>query len=183
MGRKYKIHDQQQVYFVTFTVIGWIDLFVRDEYKQIIVDSIKYCQQHKGLEVYAWCIMTSHVHLIIGTSGQKKLEDIIRDMKRHTSKTLRAVIETNPIESRKTWMIYFFEGMGMQNSNNNDWQLWQQHNHPIELSTVAITKQRLNYLHENPVEAGFVAEADYWRWSSAYDYCGGKGMIDIIFID
>jgi putative transposase len=183
MGRKYKIHDQQQVYFVTFTVVGWIDLFIREEYKEIIVDSIKYCQQNKGLELYAWCIMTSHIHLIIGTSGEKKLEDIIRDIKRHTSTALRQAIENNPSESRKTWMLHFFESMGMHNSNNHDWQLWQQHNHPIELSTPAIAQQRLNYIHENPVEAGFVTEAAYWRWSSAYDYSGGTGMIDIIFID
>lgn len=183
MGRKYKIHDQQQVYFVTFTVVGWIDLFIRDEYKEIITDSIKYCQEHKGLEVYAWCIMTSHIHLIIGTSGEKKLEEIIRDMKRHTSTKLKEVIINNPSESRKAWMLHFFESMGMHNSNNNEWQLWQQHNHPIELSNPSITKQRLDYLHENPVEAGFVTEASQWRWSSAYDYCGGAGIIDIIFID
>ena len=183
MGRKYKIHDQQAVYFVTFTVVNWIDVFTRNEYRMIIVDSIKFCQEKKGLEVYAWCIMTNHVHLIIGTNGTNKLEDIIRDIKRHTSKHLRIEIERNPVESRKEWMLWMFERAGKYNSNNNDWQLWQQHNHPIELSDPEKAEQRLNYLHDNPVSAGFVPEALFWQWSSAYDYSGGKGLIDVIFIE
>lgn len=182
MGRKYRIHDQSQVYFVTFTVIRWIDIFTRDEYRQIMVDSIKYCQEHKGLEVYAWVIMTNHVHLIIGTTGDNKLEDIIRDLKRHTSRQIRLAIEMHPGESRRDWLIYMMERAGIFNSNNIDWQLWQQHNHPIELSTQEMAVQRLNYLHNNPVAAGFVPEAHYWTWSSAHDYSGGKGPIDLIFI-
>lgn len=182
MGRKYRIHDQSQVYFVTFTVVRWIDVFTRDEYRQIIVDSIKYCQEHKGLEVYAWVIMTNHVHMIIGTNSINKLEDIIRDLKRHTSKYMRTAIDSNPLESRKDWLLYLMERAGKHNPNNHDWQLWQQHNHPIELSTHEITLQRLHYLHDNPVKVGFVPEPHYWQWSSAFDYNGGKGPIDLIFI-
>jgi len=182
MGRKYKIHDQQAVYFVTFTVVNWIDIFTRDDYRQIVIDSIKYCQDNKGLQVYAWVIMTNHVHLIIGTDGSNKLESIVRDLKRHTSKQLRLAIEQNPVESRKGWIMWMLEKEGEFNPNNRDWQLWQQHNHPIELSDPKITKQRLDYLHNNPVKAGFVPEAHYWQWSSAFDYSGGNGLIDLIFI-
>lgn len=67
MSRKYKFRDDDKLYFVTFAVVNWIDLFVRNEYRTIILDSIKYCQQNKSLEVYGWCIMTSHVHLMIGS--------------------------------------------------------------------------------------------------------------------
>ena len=76
MGRKYKIRDQSRIYFVTFTVVNWIDVFIRDSYREIFIDSLKYCQQNKGLEVYAYCLMTSHAHLIIRTKGENKLEDI-----------------------------------------------------------------------------------------------------------
>ena len=183
MGRKYKIHDQSQVYFVTFTIVNWIDVFIRDDYREIVVDSLKYCQNNKGLEVYAWCIMTSHMHLIIGSDGRNKIEDIIRDFKSYTSRHIRKAIEEHSGESRKEWLLWMFGKAGQYNSNNNDWQLWQQHSHPIELSNVDIAKQRLRYLHDNPVTAGFVAQADHWTWSSAYDYAGGKGLVDIIFID
>jgi REP element-mobilizing transposase RayT len=82
MGRKYKIRDQEGLYFVTFTVVYWLDLFIRDDYKQIVVDSLNYCRDKKGLQVYAWVIMTSHVHLILRSN--ENLSDTIRDMKSHT---------------------------------------------------------------------------------------------------
>lgn len=183
MGRKYKIHDQQSVYFVTFTVVNWIDIFTRDDYRSVITDSIEYCQENKGLKLYAWVIMTNHVHLIIGTDGTNKLESIIRDLKRHTSKELRRTLEENPSESRKAWITWMLKREGNFNRNNNDWQLWQQHSHPIELSDPQRTKQRLDYLHNNPVRAGFVPEAHFWQWSSAFDYSGGKGLLELIFIE
>src|SRR4051794_33460783 len=103
MGRKYKIRDQEKIYFVTFTVVNWIDVFVRDTYRNIFIDSLKFCQEHKGLEIYAYCLMTSHVHLIIGSKAENNLEDIIRDFKSYTSHHIRKEIEENNIESRKEW--------------------------------------------------------------------------------
>lgn len=84
MSTKYKFKNQEQLHFVTFAVVNWIDLFIRNEYKTILLDSWQYCQKYKGLEIFGWCIMTSHVHMIIGSHGDK-LEDIMRDMKKHTS--------------------------------------------------------------------------------------------------
>lgn len=127
--------------------------------------------------------MTSHVHLILGTDGSNNLQDIIRDLKSYTSRHIRLQLEQSTTESRKEWMMWFFTQAGLHNSNNKDYQFWQQDNHPIELSTPEMTKQRLDYLHDNPVEAGFVTSPEHWRWSSAYDYCGGKGVIDLIFIE
>ena len=86
MSTKYKFKDQSQLYFVSFAVVYWIDLFVRNEYKQIMLNSWEYCKAQKGMELYGWCIMSSHVHMIIGSS-ENKLENIMRDMKKHTSLT------------------------------------------------------------------------------------------------
>ena len=101
MGRKYQIRDQEKIYFVTFTIVHWIDIFIRDYYREIFIESLKFCQKEKGLEVYAYCIMTSHVHLIIGTKGEHKLEDIIRDLKSYTSRHIRKAIAESMIESRR----------------------------------------------------------------------------------
>jgi putative transposase len=68
MSRKYKISDYDKPHFVTFTVIQWFDVFIRDEYRGIFIDSVKYCQENKGLEVFAWCMMPSHIHMILRTS-------------------------------------------------------------------------------------------------------------------
>ncbi len=75
MSRKYKFHDNDKLYFISFAVVNWIDVFIRDEYKQELIKSWEYCIEHKGLQVYSWCIMTSHVHMIIGTS-HKNLDEI-----------------------------------------------------------------------------------------------------------
>jgi REP element-mobilizing transposase RayT len=94
MSRKYKFHDSSKLYFVSFVVVYWIDLFIRTEYKNIVLDSWRFCMEKKGMELYGWCIMTSHIHIIIG-SHQDKLEDIMHDMKMFTSKALKKAIKNS----------------------------------------------------------------------------------------
>ncbi|MBL7856571.1 MAG: transposase [Cyclobacteriaceae bacterium] len=131
MSRKYKIRDQDKLYFVTFTVVYWLDVFIRREYRDIFLASLRYCQQHKGLEVCAYCIISSHVHLIIGRHGEASLESIIRDIKKYTSFKIIEAIRKNPQESRKEILIMLFEKAGTLNRNNTRHQFWQQHNHPL----------------------------------------------------
>lgn len=186
MSRKYKIRDQQKLYFVTFSIINWIDIFIRDEYRLIFINSVKYCQENKGLEVYSWCIMTNHVHMIIGSDGRNSLESIIRDLKSFTSRSIRKLLEDKEAvaESRREWMLWMMQRAGKKNTNNNDFQLWQQHNQPIVLDTNFLMEQKLEYIHKNPVKARFVDRPEAWLYSSAADYMGErKGMIELIFIE
>jgi REP element-mobilizing transposase RayT len=132
--------------------------------------------------VGAWCIMTNHVHMIIASDGSIDLEDIIRDLKSFTSRHIRKFIESSPYESRKNWMLELMKQAGTLKSNNKDFQFWQQHNHPIELSNQAITEQKINYIHTNPVKAGFVESPEHWLPSSARDYAGLKGELEIYFL-
>ncbi len=182
MSRKYKFADQDKLYFISFAVINWIDLFIRKPYKDIIVNSLAHCQKEKGLELYGWCIMTSHVHLIIGTNDSP-MQNIIRDLKRYTSETLHHAIRENNIESRREWLLWMMERAGKKNGNNINFQLWQQHNQPIELSDNKMAHQKLEYIHYNPVEAGFVLRQEDWLYSSAIDYHGGRGLLEIMFLD
>ncbi len=180
MALKYKIHDQQAYYFVTFTVVEWVDIFTRDPYRNIFINSVKYCQQHKGLVVCAWVIMTNHVHMIIGSTGNK-IEDIIRDMKSYTSRHIRLEMDKATYESRKNWIMPIFYKAGRSNTNNDDFQFWIQDNHPVEMATAELMQQRINYIHNNPVRAGFVVQPEHWLWSSAHDYCGGtQGLLDMV---
>lgn len=166
MSRKYKIHSQDKIYFVTYTVVNWIDLFTQREYKDIILRSLEYCTEKKGLQIFSWCIMTNHVHLIIGTQGDK-IENILRDHKKHTSEILIKTILNNPIESRKKWILSQFREAGQANSNNTHYQLWQQHNKPIEIYSHDVILNYVNYIHNNPVKAGFVYHPQDWLYSSA----------------
>jgi len=124
--------------------------------------------------------MTSHIHMIIGSAGNK-LEGIVRDMKSHTSTTFKKVISENQMESRKEWMLWMMERAGKKNSNNSDWQFWQQHNKPLEIIDQDMFDKTLEYIHINPVTAGFVNKPEDWKYSSARDFCGMKGLIELTY--
>ena len=130
---------------------------------------------HKWLQVHAWVVMSNHVHLIISTAD-KTLPKIMRDLKRHTAKALLNAIADHPKESRKEWMLWHFKRAGQHNPNNEDYQSWQQGSHPIELWTNEVMQQKLDYLHNNPVTAGWVDEPQHYLYSSALDYARSRGF-------
>ncbi len=180
MSVKYRVGDNELPHFITFSIVEWIDALTRNEYKNIIVESLKYCIKLKGLKLNAWVLMSNHLHLIISVSKNLIIGSILRDFKKFTSKRIFNAIKANAKESRREWMMYMFERAGKRNSNNKDFQFWNQDNHPIELSTPLMLKQRLDYLHENPVRAGIVFEPQDYVYSSAIDYyTKRKGMIEI----
>ena len=176
MSRKYKFHNPDGLYFVSFAVVDWIDVFTRNEYKDILLESLRYCQKNKGLEVFAWCIMTNHAHLIIRAEEGYLLQNILRDFKRYTSKNVVEAIKQNPQESRKEWLLQKFV-------SENGIHFWGTDNHPIELWSNKVIDQKLDYTHNNPVEEGLVFRADHYMYSSAVDYAGEKGLLDIVLIE
>ena len=111
------------------------------------------------------------------------MENILRDLKRHTSKTILKAVEENNQESRREWMLWMFARAGNRNPNNEKYQFWQQHNNPIELFNNEVMRQKLDYLHNNPVSAGIVMESWEYLYSSARDYSGGKGLLEVLFIE
>ena len=171
MSTKYKFSNPDALYFVTFATIGWIDILTRIIYKEILLDSFRYCIKEKGLRIHSYVIMSNHVHMIISRRGEPSLSDIMRDMKKFSSvKIIKAIIE-NPQESRKKWILYLLSQAGKANSNNTYYQLWQQDNHPIELSpNTDLFTEKLNYIHQNPVTSGWVSEASAYLYSSASNY-------------
>ncbi|MDQ8005307.1 MAG: transposase [Pedobacter sp.] len=183
MATRYRFGDNSLPHFITFAVVNWIDVFNRECYKEIVVESLRFCIKEKGLNLHAWIIMSNHVHLIATAKEGFELVNIMRDLKKYTSKMIIANMEANVQESRKNWMIWMFKRTGAKNSNNKVYQFWQQDNHPIELSTNEMIQQRLNYLHENPVQAGFVTDAQYYKYSSAIDYYEERnGLVPIKFL-
>ena len=101
MSRNYKFHNPDGLYFISFAVVGWLDVFIRNEYKDLFIDSLGYYQKEKGLEIHAWCIMTSHIHLVFRSTKGQKPELLIGDLKRFTSNSIVRAIQENPKESRK----------------------------------------------------------------------------------
>ena len=171
-----------EVYFVTDTVVDWVDIFTRPVYKHIIVDSLKYCQRHKGLIIYAWVLMSNHLHAIVGTTGENTLSDIWRDFKKFTSRGILNTLQTMPNESRREWMLNRFEYSGKNDKKIKNYRFWQEGNDAQEVFLNDYFEQKLNYIHYNPVIAEFVNRPEDYRYSSAIDWAGGKGLLEVTIV-
>ncbi|MFD2874579.1 transposase [Mucilaginibacter ximonensis] len=183
MGFKYRITANDELYFLTLTVVDWIDVFTRKELCEDVLESLRYCQQHKGLIIYAWCIMPSHLHLVVAAESGKNLSDIMRDFKKFTSKRIIQSI-SEIAESRKEWLLRHFSFVSKFNPKIKDYQFWQEGLHPIELSTAKFIDQKINYIHQNPVEAGIVFRAEDYVLSSAAQYAGEfNALLEVSLIE
>jgi len=182
MSRNYKFHNPEGIYFVSFAVVEWIDVFTRLEYKEILLDCLRYCQQYKGMEIFAWCIMTNHVHLIFRSVNDQKPELLLGDFKRFTSNAVVQAIKENSHESRKEWLLAKFKKAAQQSSNVKHYQFWRHDNKPIELWSNKVLDEKINYIHNNPVEEGVVSYPEDYLFSSAKDYRGDKGILEEIIV-
>jgi REP element-mobilizing transposase RayT len=181
MSKRYRFYNKDGVYFVTITVKHWIDVFTRREYKDILVENLEFCQKNKGLEIFAWVIMTNHLHLVVRAKDGFLLEDIMRDYKKFTSKALIKAIIDNPQESRKEWLLKGFRISKTTDASEvkESYRFWQDGNHPIELCTNEVIDEKINYIHKNPIKAGFVCREQDFLYSSAVCYAGEKGLLNI----
>jgi len=175
----YQIRDQEAIYYLTFQVVGWLDIFTRKRYRDIVIESLAFCQLQKGLKIHAWVIMSNHIHCIL-SSENGTLSNTIRDFKRHTSKQIIESIQYEN-ESRREWLLHQFKYFASLHKRNSLFQVWTHENHPIELHG-KMFEQRLDYIHDNPVKAGLVWNAEDYMYSSAIDYAGGKGLLEISYI-
>lgn len=176
----YKVRDQSATHFLTFSIMGWIDIFSRQRYRDLILESFQFCRENKGLKIGAYVIMTNHIHTI-WTAPNNNLSDIIRDFKTFTSKAITASIEAET-ESRRDWLLYMFRFYANRTNANDNFKVWTGDNHPEEIHSEPFLRTKLNYTHENPVRAGLVKEPSHYLYSSASNYETGKGLIDIDFL-
>ena len=178
MADSYQIKDQGGTYFLTCQVVGWVDVFSRQVYRDIVVDSLRYCMKEKELIVYAYVIMTNHVHLIV-RSKSERLSDTIRNFKRFTSNQILKSILDNTQESRRDWMDFVFSYHARFNKRVKDKQFWTHENHAVELSTNDMIDSKMNYIHDNPVRAGWVENSEDYLYSSARNYAGLNKLLEI----
>ena len=178
MSRKYKFKNPEGAYFVSFAVVYWMDVFVRERYADIFCQAIQYCMQEKKMDCFAYCIMPSHVHLIY-RDGNSNPGQLLKDLKRHTALMLLKDVQDNPQESRKEWLLWMFRRAAQKAGKKSGRQFWQHHNKPIELWSPKVIKQKLDYIHQNPVEAGFVLRDIDWKYSSARNYAELPAVMDV----
>ena len=181
MSTGYQIRDQQALHYLTIQIVDWIDVFTRQTYRDIILDSLRYCQQNKGLQIFGFVIMPNHIHLI-ANSPEGYLSDTIRDFKKFTANNiLKSIIDGN--ESRKDWMLNRFQFNAQKHSRNENYQMWTHENHAVVIYSPEFAREKLEYLHNNPVRAGFVRKPEDYIYSSASNYAEMESIMEVLIID
>lgn len=178
-----KIMDQYGMHFCTFTIVQWADIFTRQVYRDIVVDSLNHCIAEKGLQVHAYVFMSNHIHCVL-SAAHGNLSGIIRDMKSYTAKLIYVQLR-EVTESRRGWLDLVCRYAAGGHSRNKDFQVWEHDNHPEEIFSRKFLIQKTNYIHNNPVKAGLVREPEHWLYSSAADYAAGKqvGLVNVSLLD
>ena len=173
MGRsRYKITDETAVHFVTCTVLHWLPVFTNQDSVGIIIDSLKYLQQ-EGVKIYAWVILENHLHLVI-QSNNTLCKDLAR-FKRHTASKILALLR----ERNATTLLDQFKYYKTAHKVDREMQFWQEGSHPELVANDLMLRQKIEYIHLNPVKRGYVDQAEHWRYSSARSYLGSAGLLEI----
>lgn len=178
MPTGYQIKSQDRPYYLTLQIVNWIDVFTRKAFRDIIVDALNYCITHKDLIVYGYVIMSNHVHLI-AHSYSDNLSGTIRDLKSFTSKEMLKYMINSGKESRSDWMLHLFKSAAIKHKRNSAYQVWTHENHAIEIYSSKFFESKLFYIHNNPVKAGIVENQEEYVYSSAKNYAGEKGLVNV----
>ncbi|MDO9578515.1 MAG: hypothetical protein Q7J16_11575 [Candidatus Cloacimonadales bacterium] len=169
---RYKFIEKDQPHFITCTVVNWICVFGKQEVAQIILDSLNFLQKEKRLLLFAYIIMEHHVHLIA------KAENLEKEIANFKSFTARSIIdyykETGQVQILKQLTVF-----KEKYKTDRDYQFWQEGNHPEQIQNYDMMQQKVEYIHNNPVRVGYVDEPIHWRLSSARNYEGMQGLIDV----
>ena len=163
-------------YYMTLTVVDWADVFTRKNHKQAIIESLRYCMAHKGLNLYAYCLMTNHLHLIANCDEPYQLSYTIRDFKRHSARTILNQIQNEP-ESRRENFVSLFKKAAKKSSRSKNFKFWKTGNHAIEVYNEKFLWDKINYIHNNPVAEKFVAKPEHWLYSSALNYSEEESVL------
>ncbi len=173
MKSRYRIIDEEQLYFITSTVQKWIPVFTSEKYFEILIDSFKYSQREKNLKIYSYVILDNHFHSIL--SGNN-LRQTISSLKSFTAAKIIDQLKTDD----KDWLLNQLQYYKLKHKTKSEYQFWQEGFHPQIIYSEEVFKQKAEYIHYNPVKRGLVTEPEYWRYSSAASYTlGVKGEMEI----
>jgi putative transposase len=162
---QYRISSDAAVYFVTYSIVDWLPVFVSEGACRIVTDSLNFCHEQKGLCINAYVIMPTHMHAIVFDRDLDagRLEKTLVDFRKFTGRSLCDFCETHAPRC-------FADTLRATSTEDRDRRFWQPSRHPEAVETEAFWRQKLDYLHENPCRKGLVRRAADWRFSSAAYY-------------
>ncbi len=176
MRSRYKIYNENGIFFVTSTIIDWIPVFIDEKYFSIMIDTVKYYQQNSDLTVYSYVFLDNHFHMIISGS------DITKAMQSIKKYTAKEILRNLKMDSNDTVLRRFRESKPAHKTTSKH-QVWQEGFHPQEIISYEMLKQKIDYIHNNPVRRQYVEKPEEWKYSSAVDYyTEKKGPLEIVRI-
>ena len=176
MSEKYKTFESDAPYFITMTIVRWLPLLSLPEFSSIVLESLRHCTIHKGLTIFGYCLMPSHLHLIV-QSEKVTLGSVIRDFKKYTAVKIAQVCKCDP---DKSGYLEVFRQEAASIERNTNLKIWQDGYHPEIIFSNDFFFQKLNYIHQNPVVAGFVSNPEDYYFSSARNYAGLDAPLEIV---
>ena len=182
MSRKYRFHNPTAAYFISFATVEWVDLFTREEYFKVLTDCVRFCRKNNGMELFAYCFMPNHFHMLFRSKNDDP-SGLIREFKGYTSKQLIKLIKENPNDERRDQLLEIFARAAAKRSSVKHYQVWQHNNQPIEVYSTKFIKQKVNYIHMNPLDAGLVRSAWDWKYNSIRNYTGDESVLEIDLMD
>ena len=165
MRSRYRVHDPHAAHFVTSTIVEWIPLFASSARCDLLVDTFKFCQQHKGLKIHGWVIMPHHFHAIFSAPD---LSGVVADIRKFAARSILQQLE----ETHSEWLLKQFRFLKAGHKQGSH-QVWQEGFHPQAIIGDEMMLQKLDYLHNNPVRSGLVVSPEHWRYSSAHEWMPG----------
>ena len=172
MGRsRYKIIQPDLPHFITVTVLHWIPVFTRPDTVELLFDSLRQLI-NDGLKVYAYVILENHLHLIV--QSQQLDKDITR-FKSYTARQIIQYLEKNNVRPILEQLAFYKKAHKVDRT----YQFWQEGVHPEWIQNEAMMRQKVEYIHQNPVKRGYVDETEHWRYSSARDYTGLPSLLEV----
>ncbi|NOQ37082.1 MAG: transposase [Methylococcaceae bacterium] len=173
MGRsRYKIIEPKAPHFLTCTILNWIPIFTRPVTVQVILDALNHRQQHCGLKLHAYVILENHLHLI---AQPPNLSKEMASFRSWTATQLIAVLQQQNA-SRILKQLNFYK---KAHKNDRQHQVWEEGTHPQQILNNDMMRQKIDYIHNNPVKRGYIENPTHWRYSSAGVYDGKQGLLDI----
>jgi REP element-mobilizing transposase RayT len=170
---RYRIFEQDCPYFMTWTVVGWLAVFTRREAVDILYDCWRFLQQHRHFQLFGYVILENHLHLI---ASAPQLPKVIKEAKSYTARQIIDLLE----KRAATVLLKQLQFEKLAHKEQSDYQVWQEGSHPEQIQHDEMMWQKLEYMHNNPVERGYVDDPLHWRYSSARNYAGLPGLIDVV---
>nr|VFJ91277.1 MAG: Transposase IS200 like [Candidatus Kentron sp. H]VFJ99198.1 MAG: Transposase IS200 like [Candidatus Kentron sp. H]VFK00578.1 MAG: Transposase IS200 like [Candidatus Kentron sp. H] len=173
MGRdRYRIHNETVPHFLTCTVLNWIPIFTRPATVQIILEALRFRQQERDLKLYAYVILENHLHMV---AQSPSLGKELASFKSYTAHRLIEYLK----EQRARRILEQLRFFKKQHKQDREHQVWEEGSHPEEIQGEEMLRQKIDYIHNNPVNCGYLDRAEHWRYSSARDYLGQEGLIPV----